>query len=244
MITKKCALTLGGFALTMLICFVTMHVMELFTLSKWVGVGVASGIFVIMLITAVFGRHSNVLPFFIIPINAIGDGLALSSLYVFLGAYPEVWETAVIFGALMLAMLLYCLLTDIRFLRNHYIISMLVYIVLLLSALIIAATVNSTAKYHPQIFFLAFLSMIPFISFFITMAKSAENAVRQVKNMAIGSFAALILIVIVVLIVISQGEGLDGLGDGLSGAGVDGIGGSRKRNPYDFTASFSENIPD
>ncbi|MDE6373922.1 MAG: hypothetical protein K2L72_05415, partial [Clostridia bacterium] len=127
MITKKCALTLGGFALTLIICFVTMHVMELFTLSKWVGVGVAGGLFLIMLIIAVVGRHSNVLPFFIIPINAIGDGLALSSLFVFMGKYPRIWETASIFGALMLAFFIYCLLTNIRFVRNHFIISMLVY---------------------------------------------------------------------------------------------------------------------
>ena len=242
MITKKCALSLGGFALTMLICFITMHVMSLFTLSKWVGIGAGTGIFVIMLILAIIFRHNRVLPFFIIPVNAIGDGLALSSLYVFLGRYPRIRETAVIFGALMFAFLIYCLLTNIRFLRNHFIISMLLYIVMLLVALIMAAAINNTAKDHPQIFYLAFLCMIPFISFFITIAKGAENAAKQIKNMAGGSFAALILIIIAVFIIISQGEGLDGLGDGIGG---DIVGGSpRKRNPYDYTATFSDNIPE
>ena len=100
MITKKCALSLGGFALTMLLCLITMHVMSLFSISKWVGVGCGGGIFVIMLVIAIIYRKEKYLPFIIIPVNAIGDGLAVSSLYVYLGAYPAVWESAAVFGGL------------------------------------------------------------------------------------------------------------------------------------------------
>ncbi|MDE6557801.1 MAG: hypothetical protein K2K39_01720, partial [Clostridia bacterium] len=110
MITKKCALSIGGFAITLLICFITMHVMSLFTLSKWVGVGTGGGIFVIMLIFAVIFRKNKLLPFFILPINAIGDGLALSSLYVYLGAYPAVWKTSIVLVGLCILLILYCLM--------------------------------------------------------------------------------------------------------------------------------------
>ena len=243
MITKKCALSLGGFAITMLICFITMHVMSLVTVSKWVGVGTGIGIFAVMLVFAIVFRKNKLLPFIIIPINAIGDGLALSSLYVYLGSYPQIWETAALFGALLFAMLLYCALTNVQFFRDHFVISMIVYCILLIVILIIVGTVGDTGKQHPQLIFLAALSLIPFIAFFISLATKAENSLKHVKNMSYCSFAALILIIIAVIIVISQGDGLDGLGDGIGG-GVDGaVGTTRKRNPYDFYASYSDDIP-
>lgn len=243
MITKKCALSFGGFALTMLICFITMYVMSLFTLSKWVGVSAGIGVFAVMLIFAIVYKKNKLLPFIIIPLNAIGDGLALSSLYVYLGAYPAIWETAVLLGALLFAMLLYCALTDIAFFRDHYVISMIVYCVLLIVILIIVGTVGDTGKQHPQLIFLAALSLIPFFAFFISLATKAENAAKHIRNLSYCSFAALILIIIAVIIVISQGDGLDGLGDGM-GSGIDGaVGTRRKRNPYDFYASYSDNIP-
>ena len=81
MITKKCALTFSGFALTLLLFYITVHVMSLFTISKWVGVGVSSGVFVIMLVFTLLYRKNKILPFFVIPINAIADGVAASSLF-------------------------------------------------------------------------------------------------------------------------------------------------------------------
>ena len=227
MITRKCALTLGGFALTMLICFITMHVMSLFTLSKWVGVGTGSGVFVIMLIFAVIFRKNNLLPFFIIPINAIGDGLALSSLYVYLGAYPAVWESAVVFGGLCFILFLYCLLTNIPFFRNHFIISMLLYFCILLTALITCAVLIKS-----KIFPLALMGMIPFTAFFISLATKAENTLSHVRHLSACSFAALIVIIVVVLVIISQGSGLDGVGDGLGGVSEKGK--NPKRNTYAF----------
>ena len=226
MITKKCALSIGGFAITLLICFITMHVMSLFTLSKWVGVGTGGGIFVIMLIFAVIFRKNKLLPFFILPINAIGDGLALSSLYVYLGAYPAVWETAIVFGGLCILLILYCLMTNIPFFRNHFIISMILYFCIILAALIACAVLIKS-----KIFPLALMGMIPFTAFFITLATKAENSLVHVRHLSTCSFAALIVIIIVVLIIISQGSGLDGAGGDIGGFGK---GARPKRNPYDF----------
>ncbi|MDE7379557.1 MAG: hypothetical protein K2N14_00765 [Clostridia bacterium] len=235
MITKKCAQSFIGFAVTMLICYITMYLMSFFTLSKWVGVSIGVGVFAVMLILALVFRKNKLLPFIIIPINSIGDGLALSSLYVYLGAYPAIWETAVLFGALLLAMLLYCILTNVPYFRNHFIISMITYCVAIIVILITVTVVGVSENYPPQIFYLAFMSLIPFIAFFISLAIKADSTVTHVRNMSRCSFAALIVILIVVIIIISQGDGLDGLGDGIGG-GADGTTAARrKRNPYDFT---------
>ncbi len=226
MITKKCALSIGGFAITLLICFIVMHVMSLFTLSKWVGVGTGGGVFVIMLILAVIFRKNKLMPFFIIPVNAIGDGLALSSLYVYLGAYPAVWESATVFGGLCFLLVLYCLLTNIPFFRNHFIISMLLYFCIILAALITCAVVIKSA-----IFPLALMGMIPFTAFFISLATKAENPLTHIAHLSTCSFAALIVIIFVVLIIISQGNGFDGAGGDIGGFGK---GARPKHNPYDF----------
>lgn len=231
MITKKCALSLGGFALTMLLCLITMHVMSLFSISKWVGVGCGGGIFVIMLVITIIYRKEKYLPFIIIPVNAIGDGLAVSSLYVYLGAYPAVWESAAVFGGLCILLFLYCLLTNIPFFRNHFIISMIAYLAVILAALITCAVLLDS-----KIFPLALLGLIPFTAFFITTVAKAADAFEHIKNMAYCSFAALIIIIIVVLAIISQGEGLDGLGSGIDGDVVKGA--KPKRNPYDFYVSI------
>ena len=228
MITKKCALALGGFALTMLIGLIFMHLMSLFHVSKWVGVGCGGGIFVVMLIFTVIYRKNKVLRYIVIPVNAVGDGLAISSLYVYLGGYPAVWESAAVFGGLCLLLLLYFLLTNIPFFRNHFIISMIAYLVIILAGLITGAVLTKS-----NAFYLALLGMIPFIAFFITTAARAVDISEHVKNMAYCSFAALIIIIIVVLAILSQGEGLDGLG----GGGLEGDiakGAKPKRNPYDF----------
>lgn len=226
MITKKCAAALGGFALTMLICLISMYLMSLLGVSKWVGVGCGGGIFVVMLIFTVIYRKNKALRFIVIPVNAIGDGLTISSLYVYLGSYPAVWESAVVFGGLCLLLILYFLLTNVAFFRNHFVISMIAYLIIIFAGLITGAVLTES-----NAFYLALLSMIPFVAFFITTAAKAVDISEHVKNMAYISFAALIVIIIVVLAIISQGDGLDGLG----GGDVNGTKGTKpKHNPYDF----------
>lgn len=233
MITKKCALSLGGFAVTMLICLITMHVMSLFTLSKWVGVGTGIGVMVLMLVLAVALRKRAGIHYFTITVNAVGEGLAASSLFVYLGSFPKLWESAVVFGSLCALLLLYILLTNIPFYRQHFVISMLSYVVVILAGLITGAVLTKS-----NAFYLALLAAIPFIAFFITTATKAENTKKHIKNLSYCSFAALVLVIIAVLVVISGGDGLDGIGDGLGG-GIDGAAGTRrKRNPYDYYTSL------
>ncbi|MCM1438589.1 MAG: hypothetical protein NC131_05190 [Roseburia sp.] len=227
MITKKCAVTIGGFALTMLVCFITMHLLSLASVSKWVGVGTGAGMFALSLVFAVVFRKERLMPYFIIPVNAVGDGLAVSSLFVYLGAFPKIWETAVVFAGLCLLLFIYCLLTNIPFLRNHFVISMLIFVCLILGGLIAGAVICES-----KFFYLALICLIPFIAFLIATVLKAKDAQEQIKNMSYVSFAALIIIIIAVIAVISQGDGLDGMGDGLIGD----VGKTAKpeRNPYDF----------
>lgn len=239
MITKKCALTLGGFALTTFLFFISLHVTSLFKTFKWMGVGVAGGVFVIMLIFTLVYRKNAVLPFFVIPINAIADGLAASSLFTHIGVYPQIWQTAILFAAVNAAFFCFCLFAKTTFFKEHFVISILCFCVTIVAALITATLVNDTVKLHPAIIWLAWLSLIPFISFIISTAIYAENALKQIKNVCYGSFAALILIIIVVITVISQGEALDGFGDGLGG---DVAGSYRRRNPFEYRDGFEDVI--
>lgn len=239
MITKKCALTLGGFALTTFLFFISLHATSLFKTSKWVGVGVAGGVFVIMLIFTLIFRKNAVVPFLVIPINALADGLAASSLFTYLGTYPQIRHTAILFAAVNAAFFCFCLLAKTTFFKEHFVISILCFCVATIAALITATLVNDTVKFYPAIIWLAWLSLIPLFSFIISTAIYAESAFKQIKNICYASFAALILIIIVVIAVLSQGEALDGLGDGLDG-GVTGS--QRRRNPFEFHDGFEDVI--
>lgn len=229
MINKKCFLSFGGFATTLFISLLTMHLMSLFTLSKWVGVGVGIGVMVFMLVLALVLRKGNgEIHYLIIPVNAVGEGLAASSMFVYLGSFPKVWESAAVFGGLCALFLLYILLTNIPLFRDHFVICMTAFVLIILAGLIAGEELTKS-----NTFYLALLSMIPFISFLVTTATKAENANRHIRNLSYSSFAALIIVIIVVLIVISGGDGLDGVGDA---AIVDGTGKAKKQrqNPYDF----------
>lgn len=207
---KKYATSMGCLALTALICFVVMHLMSLASVEEWVGAVAGSVIFVTMLIITLVYRKIFAVRVAAIIINAVGDGLAVSSLFVHLGAYPEIWESAVVFAGLLVAFLLYALPTAIKMLRERPIIFMGLYICLILAGLICGAVLTES-----KICILALMGMIPFTAFLITTAVKADGLKKHIGNMAYASFAALILVILVVVTVLSEGETLDGL------AGVD-----------------------
>ena len=85
---------------------------------------------------------------------------------------------------------------------------------------------------HPYV--LTALFLLPFIGFFVSLARRAEYPARQLEHVAGASCFSIAVVVIIVLLVVSQGEGLDGLdGSGLSSGGIYGDR-RRKYNPYDF----------
>lgn len=237
---KKSLLSLCLFGASTVLSFATLHIMELLTTNKWVGVSVALSLFVVMgvLLAAVTVRAKNhikprkqvhTVRCIAIAVNAIADGMALSSLCTHLGGFPPVWQSAVAAVVLICVFALYLPLTYVPFVREHYIISMLLYVLAVVGAgIAICVTLN---RIIGRITVLSLLYMIIFIGFFITLADSAHDAKEHIERMAYGSFAG-VLVALIVLAIIS-----DGGGDFLSGAGGDGLGSSssyKKRNPYEY----------
>lgn len=231
MITKKCALSFAGFALSLLLGVAAMHIMSLFNISQWAGVCTGAGVLAAMLVISLVMRKNPTVRIFAIIVNALASGIAASSLFVYLGSFPKLWETAAVCAALCAAFLLYLLLTNIAFFRERFVLCMIAYAVIVLAGLITGAALTKS-----NAFYLALLGMIPFIAFFVTTACSAENDKTQIKYMAYASFAVLVLVILVVLTVLSEGDGLDGL-DGFT----DGLAPRKDNNaviynPYTYRA--------
>ena len=223
---KKCSLTYAAFALSLLLTFAAMYFMSIFRVSKWVGVSVGGGVLVVSLVLLLIYRKKKAAYFAVIPVNGLASGIALSSLFVYLGGYPFLWQTASVFGALNVLFLLYCLCTNFSFVRGHYVVTLVVF-----SALLIGAGIAGVVLSSQIVFGLVLLSLIPTIAFLMVLPAAAKNPFEQIKNITYASFSALIVVIIVVLIVISEGDGLDGFsgGDGSTAKAI-----KEKYNPFDY----------
>lgn len=208
--------------------------MSLFSISKWVGVSVALSLFVIMAIqllvatkTKKIKKHLEAVRYIVLTVNAIADGLAISSLFTYIGSFPEIWQSAVVAAGLIILFALYLAVTYIPFARDHYIISMIAYLTVILGLCIAWCTTANQATKSAS--FLTILYMIIFIAFFITLVVSAYNAEEHIKNVTYASFAGIIVAIIVLAIISESGDlPIDGFG------GVDSTGATKKRNPYDY----------
>lgn len=230
MINRKCLTSLGLLSLTLLLGFISLHIMQLFTISKWVGVSIASGIFVVLLIlTIIFlGRKKrkkckkrNFIPYIVIPINGLANGIAASSLFVYLDEFPKLWHTALLFFALCLLFYIYCVLGKLSFFQNHYVICIGVYTLILIAVGVICFVLVGEA-----IFALTLLCLIPFFAFLLLLVSQSRNFSELIKFGAYCSFAVLALVIFAVIIVLSQGEVLEGMGNGIDG----GLGSREKIN--------------
>lgn len=225
MIEKKCLLSLISFAGLMLICFLSMHLMQLFNISYWIGVSIGGGIVLICLILFIATKGKNlILNIFIIIFNAASAGLSLSSLFVYLGEFPLIWHTAILFAILCLLFYIYCLLAKLKFFQQHYIISLLIYFMIILVANIIALCFSPL-----KIFILAILSLILLFSFLVSLVLFAKSTKKHIKNLTKCSFAVLIVVLIVLIILMEGDVDLDLAGAG----GADSK--NKKVNPYSFS---------
>lgn len=225
MISKKCAVSFDVFAIFTAISFITLYIMSLFAFNKWVGViAAACVLFVAVMFTLKFGRFYAKVA--IIGANAISCGLAASSVFVYAGGFPPIWQAAALWAAYCALFLFYILLCNLSFFRNHPAICIGIY-----SLIILGGAISGTA-FGLKIFYLAALFWIVFAVFLAACAIKADGMYAHVKNLTICSFAVAIVVIIVVLIILSQGDGLDGLGGGLDG-GL-GVKEKRKYNPYSF----------
>lgn len=237
---KKSLLSLCLFGASTVLSFATVHIMHLLTTNKWVGVFVALSLFVVMgvLLAVVTVRaknhikprkHVHTVRCIAIAVNAIADGMALSSLFVYLGRFPALWQSAEAAAVLIGLFALYLALTYIPFARKHYIICMAIYL-LVIVGLGITLCVMASKAVRP-VSLMMILYMIIFIAFFITLADSAHDAKEHIERVAYSSFAG-VIVALIVLAIIS-----DGGGDFLSGADAGGLGPSganKKRNPYAY----------
>ncbi len=229
-INKKSLISLAGFAITLLLCFATMHIMQFFNLTYWIGVTAGAAIFIFMLVMFIILRKNITLSLSIptIIINAAASGITLSSMYEYLGAYPAVWQSCAVFVALVAMFGLYCLLTNLTFFQNHYIICEIALVVLVAASIILGMIFSDLTAFR-----LAAISLIPFIATLISLTLRSYDVKEHIKNIACCSFAVLALVIFVVLAVITQGDGLDGFAD----LGVAGANGKKKKellNVYDY----------
>lgn len=229
--TKKCLISFIIYTILSAICLVSMHLMLLADVNKYFGVGVGGGILITSFVLyVVFRKHKNFGAWFV-PFNlasAIGGGLAISSLYVYLGIAPTVLHSVCVWAAYVMLFLIYCLLTCIPFFKRFPRICLTIYGLLVLAGGIVGLILLS-----PMIFSLALMLFILFISYLASLIARSSNYHEHIHNLTLYSFTGLMVIVIVVLIVISQGEGVDGLDI------TPGSGNSRnpRKNPYDFISN-------
>ena len=195
-----------AFGATAALSFVTLHIMSLFNISKWVGVSVGLSLLVVMLVLVlVFNKHLAV-KLAALVVNAIADGLAASSLFVHLGEYPLVWQSVAVFAVMAAAFILYMLLTCIPFVARHFKISAAVYILI---ALGISFACLFGVKNSDAACVLALLFMIVFIAFLVSLHIGAEDLSEHITHLTYCSFAELAAVIFIVLVIISEGEALD-----------------------------------
>lgn len=229
---KKSLLSLLLFAASTVVSFATVHIMGLLTTNKWVGVSTAIPMFIVMfivllIVSKMIEKFAKPARYIALAVNAIADGMAISSLFMHLGNFPEVWQTVLSAAGLIGLFALYLVITYIPFTRKHYIISMTIYALIVIGA--ISAWCGTATQSTKAMSLLTILYMIVFIAFFIPLADNAHCAEEHIKTVSYFSFAGLIIAIIVLVIMSDGGDlPLDGL------ACVDSVGSSKKRNPYAY----------
>ena len=227
--TKKCLSSFITYTMLSAICLAGMHLMSLVSVNKYVGVSIGGGILVLGFVLYMILRKNHALGGLILlwpVVSAIGCGLAISSLYVHLGAAPEIIYSFCIWGAYVILFLVYCLLTNLPLFKRRPRTCLAVYGILILAGGVIGICLSSKI-----IFSLVLMTFILFIAYLATILAHSRNYVEHNKLLALVSFIGLLVVVIVVLIVISEGEGLDALDFPTTGGGYK----DPKKNPYDYT---------
>lgn len=224
--TKKCLISFLIYVAFSAIMLISMHLMLLADVNKYVGVGVGAGIMGVAVVFSFVVKSGKIRPF-VLALNSIACGLAISSLYVHLGYVPQIWQSAAIWAAFTALFVIYCLIVNIEAIKYHPVISLIVYLLLIIVPLVICVALIDKFPFS-----LALLAFVPFGAFLITTALKARDVKAHMFNITCMSFAALVIVIVVVLIVISQGEIADGLDFPIGG---DGSSLKRKQvNPYDF----------
>ena len=239
--TKKCLFSFITYVLFLAVCFLSMHLMLLVHVNKYVGVGIGFGLLAAGFIAYMFIRVARerrnkttrrMLLF--LPVNAIGCGLAISSLFVYLGGVPYVLDTVCAWVACALLFLLYCLLVKIPLFKHFPRICLAIYGLFVLGGeiLMLSLALTDVTSAFGVISILMLVTFILFIAFLATILSLSADYGEHCGSLAVASFIGLAIVVLVVFIIISEGEALEGAD--FSGGGGGGSYRDRKKNPYDF----------
>lgn len=213
--SRKCGISLITYLLFALVALIAMHAFLYLPVNQWVGVGIGGGMLVVSFAVCMIFRERRGVKFrraqrFIRPaaylFNALASGIAMSSLYVYLGDTLLLWQSAAVWGASVVLFLLCCLLTNLSFVQKFAFPCMLFWCVLILAGVIVGMCLCSIV-----VFSLALLLFVLYAMFFATISIGAADFKEHEKNLLYASFGALLVIIIVVLLVISEGEAADGL---------------------------------
>ncbi len=222
---NKRLITLLSNFISVILTFAGFTVFSLFNVSQWVGVGVGGGIFVVSAVIALAVRKSSYMPVSLV--NSLALGITISSLYVYLGYFPPVWQTALVtvgtaglFGA-------FCLLTKTAFFETHPIIGGIGFLLVVAVFEILGAIFIS-----PYVFGYALFLFMTLAGYVLVLSCKANDVYGLIKNIAIASFTVLILAVIIVLVILTEGDGAD-IAD-LFVPDTVTPGKKRKHSPYNF----------
>lgn len=225
--SKKCLYTLLFFCVFTALASVFMRLFLLFPFNEWVGLGTGLALFLAAGALWIAVKKNRAVPYIVCAVNAAASGIGLSSFYVWLGSIPAVWQIAAVWGAYSVFFSCFCLLTNVRFVRDYSAPCTLAFLLLPLAGGVVGVCLSSVA-----VFSFALFLMIPFAAFLIVLSAKAKNLRAQVKHTAYASYGALLALLITVFFIIGDSSGSsNGGGTGERGNGFFSRNGY---NPYDF----------
>ncbi|MCF7932018.1 MAG: hypothetical protein K9K93_02505 [Acholeplasmataceae bacterium] len=177
--------------------------------NKWMGLIIGVLFMALGWIIYRLGRQMPLFYVLAFLLNMIGVGASITAYYVF-KAYALQWEdylTAVVIAMVVLSG--FGLLTGLKGVKKH--------VRLVISLTILIAFVSSLILWLSVEAFTGLSFYFLNISYFfmIGMINVSDSLKDLSKEMAVVSFGSFILISIIVLIVLSEGEALEGVGDGV-----------------------------
>lgn len=200
-----------AFSFTVVLIFASMFLMSFFKLNKWVGVSVGGGMFVVSAVLFLLLRKSRkrLAELGAITVNAIGSGIAVSSLFVYLEGFPPVWQIVAASVAAIALFFGYVQLTRLGFMQKHPVIMLSIILAVILALEILGAIYITGGA-----FYYGLILIIPFGAFSFALIAKSNTQEEFVTHLAYASFTALILVIFAVLVVLSEGEALDVGGGG------------------------------
>lgn len=208
--------------------FAALSVFGLFNLSKWTGLCVGGGIFIVSAVIALTVRRKSYVPVAIA--NSLAFGITVSSLYVYLGQFPSVWQTATVTACTVILFGAFCLLTKTAFFERHPVVGGVCFLAVIAVIEILGAIFVSYYVFGYALFL--FLALAGYV---LVLSVKAKDADGLIKHIAIISFTVLIFAMFIVLVIVTQGDVADpGIAEVITERGA-----TRKKtntDPYAFNA--------